>query len=134
MDRRVVTAGIIAALASPALAQQSTVVSPIPVQPQATETLSGGGLATQQGAQTQQDRQNRVQQGGSPADTTSARRQGQASDPAGGGQNAAQQARGETGSAEQVQAATSTSSRPWRPAPSRSRPPPSPGTRPRTRR
>jgi len=106
MDRRVVTAGLVAALASPALAQQSTVTSPIPVQPQPTETQAGGGLATPQGAQTNQDRVNRTQAGGSPADTTSARRQGQASDPAQAGQNAAQQARGESGSAEQTQAVT----------------------------
>ncbi len=106
MDRRVVTAGLVAALASPALAQQSTVTSPIPVQPQPTETQAGGGLATPQGAQTNQDRVNRTQAGGSPADTTSARRQGQASDPAQAGQNAAQAARGESGSAEQTQAVT----------------------------
>jgi putative membrane protein len=106
MDRRVVTAGLIAALASPALAQQSTVVSPIPVQPQPTETQAGGALAGPQGAQTNQDRINRTQAGGSPADTTSARRQGGASDPAQAGQNAAQQARGEGGSASETQAAT----------------------------
>ena len=52
MDRRVVTAGLVAALASPALAQQSTVVSPIPVQPQPAETQAGGALAGPQGAQT----------------------------------------------------------------------------------
>ena len=106
MDRRVVTAGLVAALASPALAQQSTVTSPIPVQPQPTETQAGGALAGPQGTQTNQDRVNRTQAGGSPADTTSARRQGQASDPAQAGQNAAQQARGESGSAEQTQAVT----------------------------
>lgn len=106
MDRRVVTAGIIAALASPALAQQPTMVSPIPVQPQPTETQAGGGLAGPQGAQTNQGRIDRTQAGGSPADTTSARRQGAASDPAQAGQNAAQAARGESGSAEQTQAAT----------------------------
>ena len=106
MDRRVVTAGLVAALASPAFAQQPTVVSPIPVQPQPTETQAGGALAGPQGAQTNQDRINRTQAGGSPADTTSARRQGGASDPAQAGQNAAQQARGEGGSAEQTQAAT----------------------------
>jgi predicted outer membrane protein len=104
MNRRIVTAGFVAALSTPAFAQQPTVTSPIPVQPQATETLSGGGLATQGGAQNNQDRQNRVQQGGSPADTTTPRRQGQASDPAQSGQGAAQQARGDTGSPRQTQA------------------------------
>lgn len=90
MNRRIVTAGLVAALSTPAFAQQSTVVSPIPAQPLPTETQAGGGLAGPQGAQTQQDRQNRVQQGGSPADTTTPRRQGQASDP--GGQASQQQA------------------------------------------
>jgi len=90
MNRRIVTAGLVAALSTPAFAQQSTVVSPIPVQPLPAETQAGGGLAGPQGAQTQPDRQNRVQQGGSPADTTTPRRQGQASDP--GGQATQQQA------------------------------------------
>lgn len=108
MNRRLVTAGLAAglsaALSIPVLAQQPTIVSPIPVQPVPAENQAGGGLAGPQGAQTNQDRINRTQQGGSPADTTTPRRQGQqASDPASGGQQSREQAQAQQRNPAEIQ-------------------------------
>ena len=77
MHRRLVTAGVAAALSLPALAQQPG-VSPIPVRPVPAETEPMGSVNTPGAAGTNEDRTRRTQQGGSPADTTTQRRQGQA--------------------------------------------------------
>lgn len=77
---RLTAVGLIAVLAYPALAQapDQGPVSTIPVNPVPAETTPGGALAAPDAARANQDRINRTQGGGSPADTTSARRQGQA--------------------------------------------------------
>ncbi|HEV2557780.1 MAG TPA: DUF4142 domain-containing protein [Microvirga sp.] len=80
MHRRFLTAGLIAALTFPALAQQSGPVSPIPVAPVPAETQPLGGLNTPEAARNNEERVRRTQQGGSPRDTTTPRRQGAASD------------------------------------------------------
>jgi putative membrane protein len=77
MDRRLVTAGLIAVLSLPALAQQPT-VSPIPANPAPAETQPMGSVNTPGAAGSNEERMRRTQQGGSPADTTTQRRQGQA--------------------------------------------------------
>ena len=77
---RLAAAGLIAVLTCPALAQAPNQgpVSTIPANPVPAETAPGGALAGPDAARSNQDRINRTQAGGSPADTTSARRQGQA--------------------------------------------------------
>jgi putative membrane protein len=81
MSRRLVIAGLAAAFSLPALAQQQAPVSPIPVTPTPAETQTNQGLGSNQ-----QQRQQRTQQGGAPQDTQTPMRQGQASAPAGMGQ------------------------------------------------
>ncbi|SCY27302.1 DUF4142 domain-containing protein [Microvirga guangxiensis] len=71
-SRRLMVAGIAAAFALPAFAQQSQAPS-YPVTPQPTETRSNQALG--QGAE---QRQQRTQQGGAPQDTQTPMRQGQA--------------------------------------------------------
>ncbi|HEY8382121.1 MAG TPA: DUF4142 domain-containing protein [Microvirga sp.] len=95
MDRRIVTAGLVAAFAASAAIAQSptgpTTVSPIPVNPAPAESLSTSGNAGS--TATPEQRQQRTQQGGNPADTTTPRRQGQeASDGRGQGAVQGQQA------------------------------------------
>ena len=51
MNRRIVTAGLVAALSTPAFAQQNTVLTPILVKPLTAETQDGVGLAWPNGAQ-----------------------------------------------------------------------------------
>jgi hypothetical protein len=77
---RLAAAGLIAMLASPAYAQTSNQgpVSTIPANPVPAETAPGGALAAPGAAEANQERMRRTQGGGSPADTTSPRRQGQA--------------------------------------------------------
>jgi putative membrane protein len=81
MSRRLVIAGLAVAFSLPALAQQQAPVSPIPVTPIPAETQTNQGLGANQ-----QQRQQRTQQGGAPQDTQTPMRQGQASAPAGMGQ------------------------------------------------
>ncbi|HEX2137174.1 MAG TPA: DUF4142 domain-containing protein [Microvirga sp.] len=69
MDRRIVTAGLVAALALPALAQAPS-VSPVPVNPVPAETQPTPGTVGRE-----DERMRRLQQGGSPADTATQRRQ-----------------------------------------------------------
>jgi uncharacterized protein (DUF305 family) len=84
MDRRLVTAGLVAAFTLPAVAQQSTPASPIPVNPRPAETQPMGPVSTPGAAGSTEERVRRTQQGGSPADTATQRRQGQASDASSG--------------------------------------------------
>ena len=86
MDRRIVAAGLAAALALPALAQAPS-VSPIPANPVPAETQPSPGTAGRE-----DERTRRLQQGGSPADTATQRRQGQAAPEA---RPAQQQAQGQ---------------------------------------
>jgi putative membrane protein len=86
MNRRLVTAGLFAALAIPALAQQSAPVSPIPVTPVPAEAQPQGGVDSSEAARSNEERIRRTQQGGAPQDTTTQRRQGAAA-----GQQAAPQ-------------------------------------------
>ncbi|MBZ6077690.1 DUF4142 domain-containing protein [Microvirga puerhi] len=78
MSRRLVVAGLVAAIGLPALAQgvQQNQSIPYPVSPQNTESQPNQNIG--QGAQ---QRQQRVQQGGAPQDTQTPSRQGQASAP-----------------------------------------------------
>src|SRR3954453_13314972 len=81
MDRRSVTAGLAAALVTPALAQNQGPVSPIPVTPQGgTESRPNEGLGTNA-----QQREQRTRQGGNPQDTRTPSRQGGAQAGAKGG-------------------------------------------------
>ncbi len=86
MPRRVLAAGLAAVLALPALAQA-------PVTPVPADRQPGGGLATPGAAETSQQRIDRTQQGGSPADTTTPRRQGQQASDNRGANPSPQQAR-----------------------------------------
>ncbi len=86
MSRRLVIAGLMAAVAVPAFAQQQNQAIPYSVTPQATETQPNQALG--QGAE---QRQQRTQQGGAPQDTQTPARQGQAnSAPAAMGQEQSQ--------------------------------------------
>lgn len=86
-SRRVVIAGLAAAASAPALAQgvQQNQAIPYPVTPQPTETAPNQGLGSNM-----QERQQRTQQGGAPQDTQTPARQGQATAPAGLGQQQSQ--------------------------------------------
>jgi predicted outer membrane protein len=88
MDRRIVMAGLVAASALPAVAQQSTPASPIPVAPRPAETQPMSPAGTP-GAGSREERMRRTQQGGSPVDTSTQWRQGQASDGSAGPQQQA---------------------------------------------
>jgi predicted outer membrane protein len=87
MSRRLVIAGLAAAISLPALAQgvQQNQAIPYSVAPQPTETQPNQALGTNA-----QQRQQRTQQGGAPQDTQTPARQGQASTPAAQGQQASQ--------------------------------------------
>ena len=93
MDRRILTAGVIAAFTLPAGAQQSTPASPIPVAPRPAETQPMGPLSTPGAAGSSEERMRRTRQGGSPADTATQRRQGQVPAEAPGQPQQARQAR-----------------------------------------
>ena len=80
MDRRIVAAGLVAAFALPAFAQAPS-VSPIPANPVPAETQPSPGTAGRE-----DERTRRLQQGGSPADAATQRRQGQAAPEARPGQ------------------------------------------------
>ncbi|NBJ09667.1 DUF4142 domain-containing protein [Microvirga arsenatis] len=73
MSRRLVIAGLMAAFAVPAFAQQQNQGIPFPVTPQPTERQTNPALG-----QNAQERQQRTQQGGAPQDTQTPARQGQA--------------------------------------------------------
>jgi putative membrane protein len=88
MERRIVMAGLVAAFTLPAVAQQSTPASPIPVAPRPAETQPMGPTSTP-GAASGEERMRRTQQGGSPLDTSTQRRQGQASEGSAGQQQQA---------------------------------------------
>ena len=87
MSRRLVIAGLMAAVALPALAQQAQQNQAIPFSatPQPAETQTNPALG-----QNAQERQQRTQQGGAPQDTQTPARQGQASAPAAMGQQQSQ--------------------------------------------
>jgi predicted outer membrane protein len=87
MSRRLVIAGLAAAISFPALAQgvQQNQAIPYSVAPQPTETQPNQALGTNA-----QQREQRTQQGGAPQDTQTPARQGQASAPAAQGQQASQ--------------------------------------------
>lgn len=87
MSRRLIIAGLAAAISLPALAQgvQQNQAIPSPVTPQPAETQPNQGLGSNV-----QERQQRTQQGGAPQDTQTPARQGQASAPAAQGQQASQ--------------------------------------------
>lgn len=87
MHRRLVTAGLVAALASPALAQQGVLTAPIPTTPQPAEQGSSSG---QGGQASPQQREQRTTQGGAPQDARTPARQGGAQAGASGGTPAAQ--------------------------------------------
>ncbi len=86
-SRRVVIAGLAAVVSVPALAQQAqqNQAIPYPVTPQPAETGQNPSLG-----QNAQQREQRTQQGGAPQDTQTPMRQGQASAPAGMGQQQSQ--------------------------------------------
>lgn len=86
-SRRLVIAGLAAAVSLPALAQQvqQNQAIPYPVTPQPTEPNPNQGLG-----QNVQEREQRTRQGGAPQDTQTPARQGQASAPAGMGQQQSQ--------------------------------------------
>jgi putative membrane protein len=73
-SRRLVIAGLMAAVAVPALAQQQNQAIPFSVTPQPAEGQTNPALG-----QNAQERQQRTQQGGAPQDTQTPARQGQAS-------------------------------------------------------
>ncbi|MBB3017122.1 putative outer membrane protein [Microvirga lupini] len=77
MSRRLVIAGLMAAVAIPAFAQQQNQAIPQSTTPQPAETQVNPALG-----QNAQQRQQRTQQGGAPQDTQTQARQGQASAPA----------------------------------------------------
>jgi len=86
MSRRLVIAGLMAAVAVPALAQQQNQSIPFSVTPQPAERQTNPALG-----QNAQERQQRTQQGGAPQDTQTQARQGQAnSAPAAMGQEQSQ--------------------------------------------
>jgi predicted outer membrane protein len=85
MSRRLVIAGLMAAVAVPAFAQQQNQAIPYSVSPQPAETQPNPALG-----QNAQERQQRTQQGGAPQDTQTPARQGQASAPAALGQQQSQ--------------------------------------------
>jgi len=86
MSRRLVIAGLMAAISLPALAQQQNQAIPFSVAPQPAETQPNPALG-----QNAQERQQRTQQGGAPQDTQTPARQGQAnSAPAAMGQQQSQ--------------------------------------------
>ncbi len=85
MSRRLVIAGLMAAVAVPAFAQQQNQAIPYSVSPQPAETQPNPALG-----QNAQERQQRTQQGGAPQDTQTPARQGQASAPAALGQEQSQ--------------------------------------------
>ena len=86
MSRRLVIAGLMAAIAVPAFAQQQNQSIPFSVAPQPTEQRVNPALG-----QNAQERQQRTQQGGAPQDTQTPARQGQAnSAPAAMGQEQSQ--------------------------------------------
>jgi putative membrane protein len=74
MSRRLVIAGLVAAISLPALAQQQNQAIPQSTTPQPAETQVNPALG-----QNAQERQQRTQQGGAPQDTQTPMRQGQAS-------------------------------------------------------
>jgi predicted outer membrane protein len=73
MSRRLVIAGLMAAIAVPAFAQQQNQAIPQSTTPQPAETQTNPALG-----QNAQQRQQRTQQGGAPQDTQTPARQGQA--------------------------------------------------------
>ena len=73
MSRRLVIAGIVAAVSLPALAQQQNQAIPFSTTPQPAEQQTNPALG-----QNAQERQQRTQQGGAPQDTQTPARQGQA--------------------------------------------------------
>jgi predicted outer membrane protein len=73
MSRRLVIAGIVAAVSLPALAQQQNQAIPFSTTPQPAERQTNPALG-----QNAQERQQRTQQGGAPQDTQTPARQGQA--------------------------------------------------------
>jgi predicted outer membrane protein len=73
MSRRLVIAGLMAAVAVPAFAQQQNQAIPQSTTPQPAETQTNPALG-----QNAQERQQRTQQGGAPQDTQTPARQGQA--------------------------------------------------------
>ena len=81
MSRQLTIIGLAIAFSLPALAQQQSPPAPIPVTPQPAETQQNQSLGVGQ-----QERQQRLQQGGAPQDTGAQVRQGQASSSAGMGQ------------------------------------------------
>ncbi|MBD2747646.1 DUF4142 domain-containing protein [Microvirga sp. BT688] len=86
MSRRLVIAGLMAAIAVPAFAQQQNQAIPQATTPQPAETQTNPALG-----QNAQQRQQRTQQGGAPQDTQTPARQGQAnSAPAAMGQEQSQ--------------------------------------------
>ncbi|MFC1460654.1 DUF4142 domain-containing protein [Microvirga arabica] len=86
MSRRLVIAGLMAAIAIPAFAQQQNQAIPQATTPQPAETQTNPALG-----QNAQQRQQRTQQGGAPQDTQTPARQGQAnSAPAAMGQEQSQ--------------------------------------------
>ena len=86
MSRRLVIAGLMAAVAIPAFAQQQNQAIPQSTTPQPAETQTNPALG-----QNAQQRQQRTQQGGAPQDTQTQARQGQAnSAPAAMGQEQSQ--------------------------------------------
>jgi predicted outer membrane protein len=86
MSRRLVIAGLMAAVAVPALAQQQNQAIPFSVTPQPTEQKVNPDLG-----QNAREREQRTQQGGAPQDTRTPARQGQAnSAPAALGQEQSQ--------------------------------------------
>jgi predicted outer membrane protein len=86
MSRRLVIAGLMAAIAVPAFAQQQNQAIPQSTTPQPAETQTNPALG-----QNAQQRQQRTQQGGAPQDTQTPARQGQAnSAPAAMGQEQSQ--------------------------------------------
>jgi predicted outer membrane protein len=86
MSRRLVIAGLMAAVAIPAFAQQQNQAIPQATTPQPAETQTNPALG-----QNAQQRQQRTQQGGAPQDTQTPARQGQAnSAPAAMGQEQSQ--------------------------------------------
>ncbi len=89
MSRRLVIAGLMAAVAVPAFAQQQNQAIPYSVSPQPAERQVNPALG-----QNAQERQQRTQQGGAPQDTQTPARQGQAnSAPPAMGQQQSQAAR-----------------------------------------
>jgi predicted outer membrane protein len=86
MSRRLVIAGLVAAISLPALAQQQNQAIPFATTPQPAERQTNPALG-----QNAQERQQRTQQGGAPQDTQTPARQGQAaSAPAAMGQQQSQ--------------------------------------------